>query len=60
MIIFDFNNKIFLQRINIILLFFLKCFQSGHFPSVFLTIILYLLVNLLCSTWNNAVFIFLH
>ena len=29
MIIFDFNNKIFLQRINIILLFVLRYFQSG-------------------------------
>jgi len=35
MIIFDFNNKIFLQRINIILLSVLRCFQSGHFHFSF-------------------------
>jgi hypothetical protein len=48
MIIFDFNSTIFLQRINIILLSVLRYFQSGHFTSVFLTIILYLFMNLLC------------
>jgi len=48
MIILDFSNEIFLQRINIIFLSVLRYFESGYCPSVILTIILYLLMNLLC------------